>query len=68
MRNLIEIEDELNEIDKLEEPLRTKKLVQLMNYMEAHYKVFIINPTKEQMEQPEIKLFRKISDMRIFSE
>lgn len=64
MKNLIEIEKELNEITKLKEPLKTSKLVQLMNYMEANYKVFIINPTKEQMEQPEVKLYRKISDMR----
>lgn len=64
MKNLLEIENELNEIAKLEEPLKTRKLVQLMNYMEANYKTFIINPTKEQMEQPEIKLYRKISDMR----
>lgn len=62
--NLIEIENELNKIAKLEEPLKTRKLVQLMNYMEANYKVFIINPSKEQVEQPEVKLYRKISDMR----
>lgn len=64
MKNLIEIENELNEIVKLKEPLKTRKLVQLMNYMEANYKVFIINPTKEQMEQPEVRLYRKISDKR----
>lgn len=64
MKNLLEIENELNEIAKLKEPLKTRKLVQLMDYMEANYKVFIINPTQEQMEQPEVKLYRKISDMR----
>lgn len=57
MKNLIEIEKELNKIAKLKEPLKTRKLVQLMNYMEANYKVFIIIPTKEQMEQPEVKLY-----------
>lgn len=35
MKNLIEIEKELNEIVKLKEPLKTRNLVQLMNYMEA---------------------------------
>ena len=64
MKSLLEIENDLNEIDKLKEPQRTSKLVQLMNYMEANYTVFIINPTKEQMERPEVKLYRKISDMR----
>ncbi|WP_097002733.1 hypothetical protein [Lacrimispora amygdalina] len=64
MKNLIEIEKELNKIAKLKEPLKTRKLVQLMNYMEAYYKVFIINPTKEQMEKPEVKLYEKISAMR----
>ena len=64
MKHLIEIENELSEIANLKEPLKTRKLVQLMNYMEANYKVFIINPTKEQMEQPEVRLYRKISDMR----
>ena len=64
MKSLIEIENELNDIIKLKEPLKTQKLVQLMNYMESNYKVFIINPTKEQMDQPEVKLYRKISFMR----
>lgn len=64
INRLIEIEKELNEIAKLKEPLKTRKLVQLMNYMEANYNVFIINPTKEQMEQPEVKLYIKISEMR----
>lgn len=64
MKNLIEIEKELNEIVKLKEPLKTRNLVQLMNYMEANYKVFIINPTNQQMGKPEVKLYKKISDMR----
>lgn len=64
MKSLTEIKNELNEIAKLDEPHKTRKLVQLMNYMEVTYKVFIINPTKEQMEQPEVRLYRKISDMR----
>jgi len=64
MKSLMEIEVNLNDIAKLEEPIRTSELVQLMNYMETHYRVFIINPTKEEMEQPEVKLYKKISDMR----
>ena len=60
----MEIEENLNDIAKLDEPIRTSELVLLMNYMEAHYRVFIINPTKEEMEKPEVKLYRRISDMR----
>jgi len=64
MKSLMEIEENLNDIAKLDEPIRTSELVLLMNYMEAHYRVFIINPTKEEMEKPEVKLYRRISDMR----
>lgn len=49
---------------KHDEPKRTKLLINLMNQMESNFKVFIINPTKEEMEQPEVKLYREISEAR----
>ena len=61
MRNLKQIEMEFTTAVDLNEPQRTGLLVRLMNELEQHYGTLIFNPSPEEMERPDVKLYRKIS-------
>jgi len=64
IRDLTMIEKDFYAIDDLEEPERTQRLVNLMDELEENYKAFIANPTPEDLERREIRLYRKIAMAR----
>lgn len=51
---------------ELKEPERTRRLVDLMNELEANYNTFKISPTQEELQKPAMILYRKISMARAF--
>lgn len=61
MKTLQDIEAEFTEAIEIAEPQRTSRLVQLMNDLERDYSTFIFNPSQEEMKQPAVQLYKKIS-------
>lgn len=61
MRDLKQIETAFTTTTGLNEPQRTQHLVNLMNELEQDYGTLIFNPSPEELERPDVKLYRKIS-------
>lgn len=61
MKSLIAIEADFTAAVELDEPQRTRCLVDLMNDLERDYSTFIFSPSQEELERPEVQLYRKIS-------
>lgn len=65
IRDLPMIEKDFHAISQeLKEPERTKRLIDLMNELEANYNAFIYDPSSEELQKPETVLYRKISAAR----
>ncbi|MBC1920485.1 hypothetical protein HCJ46_17170 [Listeria booriae] len=65
---LEQIEQKYKEVDKMKEPTRTNQLVILMNLLEQQYRTFKLDPSADFMETEEVKLYKKISNARVFQE
>lgn len=61
MRDLQRIETDFMEAAEMSESQRTRHLLNLMNELEQDYSTFIFNPTVEDMERPDVRLYREIS-------
>lgn len=68
---LTEIAAEFERVQAHNEPRRTDELVKLMNVLEREYRTFKTwgsSDSKPDLETPEMRLYRQISDARVFSE
>lgn len=71
MNTLQELETRFLEIDKQPEPMRTDNLVHLMNTLETQYGTFQTWGRGQQapdLETAEMRLYRTVSDARVFAD
>ena len=69
--NLHQLEARFLEIDKQPEPMRTDNLVHLMNTLEARYGTFQTwgrGTQAPDLETPAMRLYRAVSDARVFAD
>lgn len=65
-RSLEEIEKSFVELKEsnISKSAKDKGYIKLMDELEGGYHTFIFNPTQEELEQPAVILYRKISAAR----
>ncbi|MBC1890083.1 hypothetical protein HCA63_17130 [Listeria booriae] len=64
--SLDQVRERFVQVDKMEEPKRTMELVALMDILEQQHETLQINPTAEFLATEKVKLYREISNARVF--